>query len=72
VNRPLRAVLFASGLLTLLATPALAGNSTNPGAEIGCHYHVVCIINGQIVNGSAQEACNNGQVKVIKQCPRKH
>jgi hypothetical protein len=58
-------------LLSLLAGPAFAESSTHAGLEAGCEYHIVCIINGQIVTGPAQAACNGGKVQTVRQCNRK-
>lgn len=64
-------IVGAIALLSLLAGPAFAASGTNAGPEVGCQYHIVCIIHGQIVTGPEQEACNGGKVTTIKQCPRK-
>ena len=64
-------LLFISGVaLPLLAGPAFAAD-TNPGPLLGCQFHIVCIVNGKIMTGDAQKACNGGRVETIKQCPRK-
>ena len=63
-------VAAAISFLALTTMPALATN-TNVGTEAGCQYHVVCVINGRIVTGDAQKACNGGKVETIKQCNRK-
>jgi hypothetical protein len=63
--------ITAGVMLAALAAPALAGTSDTPGAYLGCHSYIVCVINGHIVTGDAQKACNNGKVETITQCPKK-
>jgi hypothetical protein len=45
--------------------------TTNSGGTAACPTHIVCIVNGVIINGPGMEACNNGYVTVISQCMSK-
>jgi hypothetical protein len=71
--------VFAS-IVVSLAMPAFAKEkktvdsglgTTNSGGTAACPTKIVCIVNGVVVTGAGQEACNGGSVRTITQCDSK-
>ena len=69
-----------AAIIVSLATPAFAKEKktvdsglgkTNSGGTAACPTKIVCIVNGVVVTGPGQEACNGGSVRTITQCDSK-
>jgi hypothetical protein len=44
---------------------------TNSGGTAACPTAIVCMVNGVIINGPGQAACNGGRAVVVQQCHSK-
>lgn len=44
---------------------------TNSGGTAACPDSIVCMVNGVIITGPGQAACNGGRAVVISQCHSK-